>query len=352
MVSSRGKSAMKIGINGFGRIGRNFLRAAFKDEQFTRRFEVVAVNDITDARTLAHLLKYDSVLGAYDGEIMTKDESSITVDGRRISVLGEKDPAKLPWKQLAVDIVLESTGLFTAKADAMKHIQAGAKKVLVSAPSKDADVTIVMGVNNSKYDPAKHNIISMASCTTGALAPLVKVLNDSFGIEKGFMTTTHAYTMDQRLLDAPHKDLRRSRSAAMSIIPTSTGAATAIGLVVPELEGKLDGLALRVPVPDGSINDLVVLLKKQVTQEEVKDAIRNAASGALKGILEYTEDPIVSADVLRNPHSSIVDGLTINVLGKKNNLIKVLAWYDNEWGYSCRLVDAIRYIGERMSGKS
>jgi glyceraldehyde 3-phosphate dehydrogenase len=343
---------MKIGINGFGRIGRNFIRAAFKDDSFIRRFEVAAVNDITDAKTLAHLLKYDSVLGIYKGDISTEDENSITVDGRKIKVLGEKDPSKLPWKQMAVDIVLESTGLFTGKADAMKHIQAGAKKVLVSAPSKDADVTIVMGVNHSKYDPAKHNVISMASCTTGALAPLVKVLNDAFGIEKGFMTTTHAYTTDQRLLDAPHKDLRRARSAATSIIPTTTGAAAAIGLVVPELEGKLDGLSLRVPVPDGSINDLVVLLKRQVTLQEVKDSIKSAAAGILKGILEYTEEPIVSTDVLHNSHSSIVDGLTINVLGKKNNLIKVLAWYDNEWGYSCRLVDAIKYIGERMTGKT
>jgi glyceraldehyde 3-phosphate dehydrogenase len=342
---------MKIGINGFGRIGRNFLRAAFKDDYFTKKYEIVAVNDITDAKTLAHLLKYDSVLGIYNGNIQAEDEKSMTVDGHRIKVLGEKDPANLPWKQLAVDIVLESTGLFTGKADAMKHIQAGAKKVLISAPSKDADLTIVMGVNNSKYDPAKHNIISMASCTTGALAPLVKVLNDAFGIEKGFMTTTHAYTMDQRLLDAPHKDLRRARSAAISIIPTTTGAAAAIGLVVPELDGKLDGLALRVPVPDGSINDLVVLLKRQVTLQEVKDAIKSSASGVLKGILEYTEDPIVSSDVLRNPHSSIVDGLSINVLGKKNNLIKVLAWYDNEWGYSCRLVDAVKYISERMTGR-
>ncbi|WXG42904.1 MAG: type I glyceraldehyde-3-phosphate dehydrogenase [Promethearchaeati archaeon SRVP18_Atabeyarchaeia-1] len=342
---------MKIGINGFGRIGRNFLRAAMKDNSFTQKFEVVAVNDITDAKTLAHLLKYDSILGIYNGNVLTEDENSLTVDGRKIRVLGEKDPSKIPWKQLAVDIVLESTGLFTGKADAMKHIQAGAKKVLVSAPSKDADVTIVMGVNHSKYDPAKHNVISMASCTTGALAPLVKVLNDAFGIEKGFMTTTHAYTMDQRLLDAPHKDLRRARSAATSIIPTTTGAAAAIGLVVPELEGKLDGLALRVPVPDGSINDLVVLLKKQVTLQEVKDAIKGAATGGLKGILEYTEEPIVSSDVLRNPHSSIVDGLSINVLGKKSNFVKILAWYDNEWGYSCRLVDAIKYIGERLTGK-
>jgi glyceraldehyde 3-phosphate dehydrogenase len=343
---------MKIGINGFGRIGRNFIRAAFKDDSFVRRFEVAAVNDITDAKTLAHLLKYDSVLGIYNSDVSTEDENSITVDGRKIKVLGEKDPSKLPWKQMAVDIVLESTGLFTGKADAMKHIQAGAKKVLVSAPSKDADVTIVMGVNHSKYDPAKHNVISMASCTTGALAPLVKVLNDAFGIEKGFMTTTHAYTTDQRLLDSPHKDLRRARSAATSIIPTTTGAAAAIGLVVPELEGKLDGLALRVPVPDGSINDLVVLLKRQVTLQEVKDSVKSAAAGSLKGILEYTEEPIVSTDVLHNSHSSIVDGLTINVLGKKNNLIKVLAWYDNEWGYSCRLVDAIKYIGEHMTGKT
>lgn len=343
---------MKIGINGFGRIGRNFLRAALKDTSFAQSFQVVVVNDITDAKTLAHLFKYDSLFGVYSGSVSSEDEKTINVDGQRIRVLRENDLAKLPWKDLLVDIVLESTGKFTSKADATKHIQAGAKKVVISAPAKDADVTLVMGVNETKYDDAKHNVISMASCTTGALAPVVKVLNDVFGIEKGFMTTTHAYTMDQKLLDAPHNDLRRARSATTSIIPTTTGAASAIGLVIPELEGKFDGLALRVPVPDGSINDLTVLLKKQVTLQEVKDAFKSASSTGLKGIMEYTEEPIVSADILRNPHSSIVDGLSINVLGKKSNFVKVLAWYDNEWGYSCRLVDLVRYIGKQMARKS
>lgn len=343
---------MKIGINGFGRIGRNFLRAALKDSSFAQSFQVVAVNDITDAKTLAHLFKYDSILGVYNGVVSSEDEKTINIDGQKIKVLRENDPAKLPWRDLSADIVLESTGRFSTKADATKHIQSGAKKVVISAPAKDADITIVMGVNEAKYDAAKHSVISMASCTTGALAPVVKVLNDVFGIEKGFMTTTHAYTMDQRLLDAPHNDLRRARSASVSIIPTTTGAASAIGLVVPELDGKLDGLSLRVPVPDGSINDLTVLLKKQVALQEVKDAFKRASSTSLKGIMEYTEEPIVSADILRNPHSSIVDGLSINVLGKKNNLVKVLAWYDNEWGYSCRLVDLIKYIGKQMSRKA
>jgi glyceraldehyde 3-phosphate dehydrogenase len=343
---------MKIGINGFGRIGRNFVRAALKDSSFAQSFQIEAVNDVTDAKTLAHLFKYDSVLGVYAGNVSSEDEKTITIDGRKIRVLRENDPAKLPWKDLSVEIVLESTGKFTTKADANKHIQAGAKKVVISAPAKDADVTVVMGVNEAKYDSSKHNVVSMASCTTGALAPVAKVLNDMFGIERGFMTTAHAYTMDQRLLDAPHNDLRRARSAAMSIIPTTTGAASAIGLVIPELEGKLDGLSLRVPVPDGSINDLTVVLKKQVTLQEVRDALRTASSTNLKGIMEYTEEPVVSVDILRNPHSSIVDGLTINVLGKKGNFVKVLAWYDNEWGYSCRLVDLVKYMGKQMARKS
>jgi glyceraldehyde 3-phosphate dehydrogenase len=340
---------MKIGINGFGRIGRNFIRAAFKDKSFTQKFQVVAVNDITDAKTLAYLLKYDSILGVYDGTVSSPDDNTIIVDGQKIGVLRQADPAKLPWKDLSVDIVLESTGKFTGKADATKHIQAGAKKVVISAPSKDADATLVIGVNHTKYEPAKHQVISMASCTTGALAPVAKVLNDSFGIVKGFMTTAHAYTMDQRLLDAPHSDLRRARAAAVSIIPTTTGAASAIGVVLPELEGKLDGLSLRVPVPDVSVNDLVVLLKKPVTLQEVKDALKKAASTSLKGVMEYTEEPVVSIDIHHNPNSSVVDGLTVNVLGKKNDLVKVLAWYDNEWGYSCRLVDLVKYIGDHMT---
>jgi glyceraldehyde 3-phosphate dehydrogenase len=340
---------MKIGINGFGRIGRNFIRAAFRDSSFVRKLQVVAVNDITDAKTLAYLFKYDSILGVYDGDVSSPDDNTIIINGQKIAVLRQADPAKLPWKEMSVEIVLESSGRFTTKADAVKHIQAGAKKVLISAPSKDADVNVVMGVNQAKYDPAKHDVISMASCTTGALAPVVKVLNDAFGIEKGFMTTAHAYTMDQRLLDAPHSDLRRARAAAVSIIPTTTGAASAIGQVLPELDGKLDGLALRVPVPDVSINDLVVVLKRQVTLQEVKDALKRAASTSLKGIMEYTDEPIVSSDVRHNPHSSIVDGLSINVLGKKSDLVKVLAWYDNEWGYSCRLVDLVKYIVDHMS---
>jgi glyceraldehyde 3-phosphate dehydrogenase len=340
---------MKIGINGFGRIGRNFIRAAFRDSSFLRKHQVVAVNDITDAKTLAYLFKYDSILGVYDGEVSSPDDNTIIINAQKIAVLRQSDPAKLPWKDLSVDLVLESSGRFATKADAVKHIQAGAKKVVISAPSKDADITLVMGVNQPKYDATKHNVISMASCTTGALAPVAKVLNDAFGIEKGFMTTAHAYTMDQRLLDAPHSDLRRARAAAVSIIPTTTGAASAIGQVLPELDGKLDGLALRVPVPDVSINDLVVVLKRQVTLQEVKDALKKAASTSLKGIMEYNEEPIVSSDIRHNPHSSIVDGLSINVLGKKSNLVKVLAWYDNEWGYSCRLVDLVKYIGDRMS---
>jgi len=337
---------MQVAINGFGRIGRNFFRAAAKDAEFSKAHEIIAINDITDAKTLAHLLKYDSVFGVFQGEVKPK-EGAIAINGKDIKILTEKDPATLPWKAHGVDYVLESTGAFTEKAGAEKHLKAGAEKVIISAPSKDADVTVVPGVNMERYEPAKHHVVSMASCTTNCLAPVVKVLNETFGIEKGFMTTCHAYTNDQRVLDLPHRDLRRARAASLSIIPTTTGAASAIGLVIPELQGKLDGLALRVPVPDVSINDLVVRLKRETTKDEVNSAFKAAASGKLKGILEYTEDPIVSVDVVGNPHSAIVDGPLTMVGGGKGDVAKVLAWYDNEWGYSCRLVDLIKYMTKK-----
>jgi len=337
---------VKIAINGFGRIGRLFFRAALNDEDFERMFEVVAVNDITDSKTLVHLLKYDSVFRVLNEDVEAK-ESAMTVAGKEIKVLTEKDPAKLPWRSMNVEYVLESTGLFTDREGASKHLLAGAKKVVVTAPAKDPDVTIVIGVNENLYDPKKHNIISMASCTTNCLAPIVKVLNDKFGIESGFMTTCHAYTNDQRLLDLPHRDLRRARAAALSIIPTTTGAAKAVAEVIPELKGKLDGLALRVPVPDGSINDFVAMLKKEVTKEEVNAVFRESSETSLKGILEYTEDPIVSADIIGNPHSSIADGLSTNVIGERGRLVKVLSWYDNEWGFSCRLVDLLKLMARK-----
>ena len=337
---------VKIAVNGFGRIGRLFFRAALNDKEFERMFEVVAVNDITDSKTLVHLLKYDSVFRVLNEDVKAK-ESSMTVRGKEIKVLTEKDPAKLPWKSMNVEYVLESTGLFTDREGASKHLLAGAKKVIVTAPAKNPDVTIVLGVNANLYDPKKHNIISMASCTTNCLAPIVKVLNDKFGIEQGFMTTCHAYTNDQRVLDLPHRDLRRARAAALSIIPTTTGAAKAVAEVIPELKGKLDGLALRVPVPDGSINDFVAVLKKEVTKEEVNAVLKQWSETNLKGILQYTEDPIVSADVIGNPHSSIADGLSTNVIGGRGRLVKVLSWYDNEWGFSCRLVDLLKLMARK-----
>jgi len=337
---------VKIAINGFGRIGRLFFRAALNDKEFERMFEVVAVNDITDSKTLVHLLRYDSVFRVLNEDVKAK-ESSMTVRGKEIKVLTEKDPAKLPWKSMNVEYVLESTGLFTDREGASTHMLAGAKKVIVTAPAKNPDVTIVIGVNENLYDPKKHNIISMASCTTNCLAPIVKVLNDKFGIEQGFMTTCHAYTNDQRVLDLPHRDLRRARAAALSIIPTTTGAAKAVAEVIPELKGKLDGLALRVPVPDGSINDFVALLKKEVTKEEVNAVLRDSSETSLKGILQYTEDPIVSADIIGNPHSSIADGLSTNVIGGRGRLVKVLSWYDNEWGFSCRLVDLLKLMARK-----
>ncbi|MDH5706999.1 MAG: type I glyceraldehyde-3-phosphate dehydrogenase [Candidatus Aminicenantes bacterium] len=330
--------AHKVGINGFGRIGRNFFRASYQDPDI----EIVAANDITDAKTLAHLLKYDSVLGILDADIKAT-EKAIIVNGKELKVLAEKDPGNLPWKDLGVSVVIESTGLFRKKQDALKHIeQGGAEKVIISAPATEPDVTLVLGVNEKTYDHNKHHIISNASCTTNCLAPVVKVLHDEFGVEKGFMTTIHAYTSDQRLLDAPHKDLRRARAAAVSQIPTTTGAAKAVGLVIPELKGKIDGIAIRVPTANVSLVDLVALLKKNATAEQANAAFKKAAQGKLKGILQFTDEPLVSVDFMANPHSAIVDSEYTRIIDE--NLIKVLAWYDNEWGYSCRLRDLIKYM--------
>jgi glyceraldehyde 3-phosphate dehydrogenase len=333
--------AVKIGINGFGRIGRNYLRAALAQGA---DLDIVAVNDLTDNKTLAHLLKYDSILGRLDQEV-SYTEDSITVGDKTIKVFEERDPANLPWGELGVDIVIESTGRFTNAADAGKHIAGGAKKVLISAPASGEDGTFVIGVNEQDYDSATMHIISNASCTTNCLAPLAKVFNDTFGIERGLMTTIHAYTADQNLQDGPHSDLRRARGAAINIVPTSTGAAKAIGLVLPELKGKLDGFALRVPVPTGSITDLTVEASREVTLDEVKAAYKAAAEGPLKGILKYTEDEIVSSDIVTDPHSSIFDAGLLRVMG---NQVKLSAWYDNEWGYSNRLVDLTEYVAERL----
>jgi len=330
---------IKVGVNGFGRIGRNFLRAALESGS---DFEIVGVNDLTDNATLAHLLRYDSILGRLKHPV-THTENSITVAGKTIAVSAERDPANIPWGKLGVDVVVESTGIFTKASDATKHITAGAKKVIISAPATDEDITIVMGVNHGKYDSAKHNIISNASCTTNCLAPMAKVLNDEFGIVRGLMTTIHAYTNDQVILDFPHKDLRRSRAAALSIIPTSTGAAKAISLVLPELKGKLDGYALRVPVPTGSATDLTVELAKEVSVAEINSALKKASEGALKGYLTYTEDPIVSADIVTDPSSCIVDAGLTKIIG---TTAKVVGWYDNEWGYSNRLVDLTLHVAK------
>jgi glyceraldehyde 3-phosphate dehydrogenase len=333
---------IRVGINGFGRIGRNFFRAALAQEA---DLDIVAVNDLTDAATLAHLLKYDSIMGRLSEHIETKD-GNIVVDGAPVQVLAERDPANLPWGKLGVDIVIESTGFFTKAGDARKHLDAGAKKVLISAPAKDEDITIVMGVNDGSYDPAAHNIISNASCTTNCLAPLAKVLNDNFGIEHGLMTTVHAYTADQNLQDGPHRDLRRARAAALSIIPTTTGAAKAIGLVLPELKGKLDGFALRVPVPTGSITDLSVTVSREASVEAVNEAYRTAAAQEhWAGILAYAEAPIVSADIVTDPASCTFDSGLTKVIG---NEVKVLAWYDNEWGYSNRLVDLAEMVATKL----
>jgi glyceraldehyde 3-phosphate dehydrogenase len=332
---------VRVGINGFGRIGRNYFRAAFAKGS---ELEIVAVNDLTDNAALAHLLKYDSITGRLDADVSLEGDS-IVVNGKAIKVLEQRDPAALGWGDLGVDIVIESTGRFTDAADAGKHIAAGAKKVLISAPAKGEDATFVMGVNHESYDPAAHHIISNASCTTNCLAPLAKVFNDTFGIERGLMTTVHAYTADQNLQDGPHSDLRRARAAAINIVPTSTGAAKAIGLVLPELKGKLDGFALRVPVPTGSITDLTVTASKTASIDDIKAAYKEAADGYLKGILKYTEDELVSSDIVTDPHSSIFDSGLTRVLG---NQVKLSAWYDNEWGYSNRLVDLTEYVAERL----
>ncbi|MGW0765067.1 type I glyceraldehyde-3-phosphate dehydrogenase [Streptomyces sp. NPDC002671] len=333
---------IRVGINGFGRIGRNYFRALLEQGA---DIEVVAVNDLGDTATTAHLLKYDTILGRLKQEV-SHTADTITVDGHTIKVLSERNPADIPWGELGVDIVIESTGIFTNKADAAKHIAGGAKKVLISAPAKDEDITIVMGVNQDKYDPANHHVISNASCTTNCVAPMAKVLDENFGIVKGLMTTVHAYTNDQRILDFPHKDLRRARAAAENIIPTTTGAAKATALVLPQLKGKLDGLAMRVPVPTGSVTDLVVELGREVTKEEVNAAFQKAAEGELKGLLDYTEDPIVSSDIVNAPASCTFDSSLTMVQEGKN--VKVIGWYDNEWGYSNRLVDLTVFVGNQL----
>ena len=331
--------AIKVGINGFGRIGRNVFRVIAEREGI----DVLAINDLTDARTLSILLKYDSVHGRFNGEVDTKD-NALVVKGKEIRLTKERDPASLPWKELGVEVVIESTGIFTTKADCEKHLEAGAEKVILSAPAKDQlDATIVMGINDNDLKP-EHKIVSNASCTTNCLGPLVKVINDSFGIEKGLMTTIHAYTNDQKVADLMHSDLRRARAAAINIIPTTTGAAKAIGEVIPELKGKLDGMAMRVPVANGSVTDLVATVKKNVSIEEINNVIKTASENELKGILEYCEDPIVSSDIIDNAHSCIFDSLSTYVIG--DNLVKVIGWYDNEWGYSNRMVDLIELISK------
>jgi glyceraldehyde 3-phosphate dehydrogenase len=333
---------VKIGVNGFGRIGRNFFRAA---KQLDADLDFVAVNDITDAATLAHLLKYDSVLGTYPGDVAAS-ANGVSVDGDELRVLAERDPANLPWKELGAEIVVESTGLFTDREKAAKHLEAGAQKVVISAPAKGEDLTVVLGVNDDMYDPATHHIISNASCTTNCVAPMAKVLDDAFGIEQGFMTTIHAYTNDQSILDLPHKDLRRARAAAINIIPTSTGAAKAAALVLPHLKGKLDGMAMRVPVPDGSVTDLVATVRADVTKEQVNEAFRAAATeGPLAGKVVYTEDPIVSSDIVGSPASCTFDALSTMVMGRT---VKIIGWYDNEWGYSNRLVDLVRLVASSL----
>lgn len=331
---------VKVAINGFGRIGRNVMRAA----QGRKGIEIVAINDLTNAKTLGHLLKYDSVHGKFDGTVEVKEDALI-VNGKEVKILAQREPEKLPWKDLGVEIVVESTGFFTTREGAAKHIEAGAKKVIISAPAKNEDITIVLGVNQDKYDPAKHQIISNASCTTNCLAPFAKVLNDNFKIVKGAMTTVHSYTNDQRILDLPHSDLRRARAAAQSIIPTTTGAAKAVSLVLPELKGKLDGFAMRVPTPNVSVVDLVVEVEKATTKEEVNAALKAAANGELKGIMDYTEEPVVSVDFMSNPVSSTIDSALTMVIG--GNMVKVISWYDNEMGYSTRVVDLMEFIASK-----
>jgi glyceraldehyde 3-phosphate dehydrogenase len=332
---------IKVAINGFGRIGRLLYRAAIEQNA---KIDFVAVNDLADAKTLAHLLKYDSVHGRFRGDVQVKG-NDLVVNGKDLKVVSQKDPTQLPWKDMGVYLAVESTGLFTDREGASKHLTAGAKKVLISAPAKNPDVTIVMGVNQDQYDHQKHNLISNASCTTNCVAPVTKVLHENFGVEKAFMMTAHAYTNDQRVADLVHKDLRRARAAALNIIPTTTGAAVAVGIVMPELSGKIDGIALRVPVPDVSIVDLTAALKKEATKETINAAFKKAADGPLKGILEYTEEPIVSTDVLHTTYSAVFDAQSTMVVDK--NFVKVLAWYDNEWGFSCRMVEQIEMIGKK-----
>jgi glyceraldehyde 3-phosphate dehydrogenase len=338
---------VNIAINGFGRIGRCFLRAAMADKEFSTYATVIAINDLTDPKTMAHLFKYDSTFGKYEGEVEAT-ENGIVIDGHNLRVCSEKDPLKLPWKVLNIDIVIECTGKFTDSKEAVKHLTAGAKKVIISAPATNPDATVLIGINDGIYDNRKHNVISMASCTTNSLAPVLKTINDKFGIQSGFMTTCHAYTNDQRILDLPHKDLRRARAAMMSIIPTSTGAAKAIGSVIPELKGKMDGMALRVPVSNGSIVDMVLTLKKDATKEEVNQVLKDSSNTDLKGIMAYTEEPLVSSDIIGESHSSIVDGLSTMVIGNKSNLVKVMSWYDNEWSFACRLIDLVKFVIRKM----
>jgi glyceraldehyde 3-phosphate dehydrogenase len=334
--------AIKVAINGFGRIGRNVLRSAIQNNS---ELEFVAVNDITSPSTLAHLFKYDSVFGVFNQDV-SADQDSMQIGGKDIAVFSERDPGQIPWGDVGADIVIEGTGLFRAREDAMKHVRDTVKKVVITAPAKGPDATIVLGVNEDVYNPAEHTIISNASCTTNCLAPVAKVINDTFGIEKGLMTTIHAYTGGQKILDAPHKDLRRARACALSMIPTTTGAAVAVGLVLPELQGKLDGFAIRVPTPTVSVVDLTANLSKSATPEAINDAVREAAEGKLKGILKYCTEPLVSVDFTGDSHSSIFDSMFTRTLD--DNLAKILSWYDNEWGYSCRVVDLVQYIGERM----
>ena len=333
-----GSALIKIGINGFGRIGRNVYRAALENNGFGKDFDIVAVNDIAPIDSLAYMLRWDSIYGKLDRQVKVEG-TAINVGGRKLEITQAKDPLEIPWKKLGVDVAIESTGLFTEKDKAARHLTAGARKVLVSAPGKDVDVTLVLGVNFEMYDKAKHNVISMASCTTGSLAPPAKVINDKFGIEKGVMTTIHAYTGDQRLVDLPHKDFRRGRAASLSIIPTSTGAAKAIGEVIPALKGRMNGFALRVPTPCGSITDLSFTTKQEVTADDLNKALKEAAEGKMKGIIEYCTEPIVSTDIIGNPHSAVIDSLLTMVVGGKGNFAKILSWYDNEWGYSNRIVE-------------
>jgi len=342
---------IRVGINGFGRIGRNVLRAALQHSQYGKEFEIIAINDLGNTEILAHLLKYDSIYGKFDGDINLKN-NGIEINGKLIEFFSQVNPSNLPWGKYDIDVAIESTGVFRTREGATKHLEAGAKKVVISAPAKDPDITIVLGVNEQLYDTDKHKIVSNASCTTNSLAPPVKILNKNFGIEKGFMTTIHSYTGDQRILDFPHKDLRRARAASVSIIPTTTGAAKAVSLVIPEMKDRIDGLAVRVPTPDGSLTDFTCILKKDVTKEEINESFNNAANSSLKGIMQYSEEPLVSIDIIGNPHSSIIDGLSTTVVGGQGNLAKIFSWYDNEWGYSCRVVDLVNYMFRGKTSES